>query len=254
MYIFVFSKTPSGDLDYTVDWEEWLDTDTIISSTWTVPTGITKDSDSFDATSATIWVSGGDSGENYDLLNTIVTASGRAESRTITLLIREVANIRYLIPELRLTIGDTDLENARYLDTWLEVALLLSVKTLSKWMNGKYLVSENKSVYRNPNGSFIFPEPPIIEMTDERSFLLMAAIIVLQGSLENSAWDYASWRDAEISYTNQESSRARQETVKRLWNELLDTIRPPTKRLAKALKNSLPGYLGNTFEIGDMRY
>lgn len=256
MHIFVFSKTPNSILDYTVDWTEWLGTDTISSSSWTFPAGITKVSDSTTTTSTTVWVSGGTSGLNYDLKNIITTVGGRTEVRVITLLVRNASNVRYLIPQLRLIIGDIDSSSYRYLDDWLEISLLLSVKTIGgKWMNNKYLVDTSDQVTRNPNSTFLLPEPPTIQYQDEKAILLMAAIITLEGSLENSAWDFASWRDNEISYSNLESARSRDAILTRLWNELTGVIKPPTKRLAEAKKGDLPGYKpleGNKFEIGDM--
>jgi hypothetical protein len=50
-------KDPQAVLDYGFDWSKWLGTDTISTSTWTVPVGITKDSDTHDTTTTTIWLS-----------------------------------------------------------------------------------------------------------------------------------------------------------------------------------------------------
>jgi hypothetical protein len=84
-----FDKDPNAVLDYTVDWEDWLvGSDTIATSTWSVPSGITKDSDTKSTTAATIWLSGGAHGTNYALVNRIVTASGRTDDRTITVQVR----------------------------------------------------------------------------------------------------------------------------------------------------------------------
>ncbi len=94
-------KDPNAVLDYKIDWADggdndgtasdpgWLQADTISASTWTVPSGITKDSDSFSDTVTTAWISGGTAGEVYKLVNRIVTAGGRTEDRTITLICRE---------------------------------------------------------------------------------------------------------------------------------------------------------------------
>ena len=87
--IAVFYKDPDAVLDYTIDWETWLDSDTISTSTWTVPSGITKASDTNTTTTTTIWLSGGTAGTSYDLLNRVVTAGGRTDDRTITIIVRE---------------------------------------------------------------------------------------------------------------------------------------------------------------------
>ncbi len=78
-------KDPDEVLDYSLDWTTWLDGDTIATSTWTVPSGITKDSDSTTTTATTIWVSGGTAGESYVLLNRIVTDGGRTKDQTVLL-------------------------------------------------------------------------------------------------------------------------------------------------------------------------
>jgi hypothetical protein len=78
-----FTKDPSATLDYTIDWSNWLGTDTISTSTWTVPNGLTKESDSNTTTTATVWLSGGTVGEIYTVTNHIVTTSGREDDRSI---------------------------------------------------------------------------------------------------------------------------------------------------------------------------
>ena len=82
-----FEKDPSAILDYQVNWTDWLTTDTIASSTWTVPDGITKVTDVTDDTKATIWLSGGTVGKRYTITNRIVTAGGRQDERSITIKI-----------------------------------------------------------------------------------------------------------------------------------------------------------------------
>ena len=81
----IFEKDPQAVLDYKIDWTLWLGSDTISESVWTVPSGITKDSDTNDTATTTIWVSGGNAGISYDLVNHIVTAAGREDDRTITI-------------------------------------------------------------------------------------------------------------------------------------------------------------------------
>lgn len=85
------SKDENEILDYIVDWSDRLDSDAITSSYWTVPTGITKDSDEYDASgkTTTIWLSGGTTGETYDLVNRITTAAGRTMDQTIRIKIAD---------------------------------------------------------------------------------------------------------------------------------------------------------------------
>lgn len=84
MAVATFTKDPAAVLDYQLDWSAWLVADTIATSAWAVAgSGIVVDSDTNDTTTATVWLSGGTSGKEYTATNTIVTAAGRTESRTI---------------------------------------------------------------------------------------------------------------------------------------------------------------------------
>lgn len=81
--IGVWPKDPDAVLPYTIDWSDWLGSDTIASSTWTTPAGITEESTSSTTTVATILLSGGTSGTSYVLTNRITTAAGLTEDRSI---------------------------------------------------------------------------------------------------------------------------------------------------------------------------
>jgi len=83
-----FKKDPGEVLDYQVDWTTWLNSDTIATSTWTVPTGITKNSDTNTSTTATIWLSGGTVSTTYTLTNVITTAGGRTAERSIVISVQ----------------------------------------------------------------------------------------------------------------------------------------------------------------------
>lgn len=84
-----FIKDPSAVLDYGFDWSEWLESgETISSAVWTVPTGLTKDSQSESATITTAWLSGGTAATDYSVACKIVTSAGRTEERTIKIYCR----------------------------------------------------------------------------------------------------------------------------------------------------------------------
>jgi len=83
-----FTKDPNAIKDYTLDWSEWLDDDTISTSSWSVPTGITKVTDSTTSTTTIIWLSSGTQGSDYELFNTITTAGGRTERALLKIQIR----------------------------------------------------------------------------------------------------------------------------------------------------------------------
>lgn len=85
-----FIKDPDGKLNYQVDWSDWLvGTDTISASTWTVPDGITAESDTHDDETATVILSGGTVGSWYSVVNHIVTDFGLEDDRTIRIKIEE---------------------------------------------------------------------------------------------------------------------------------------------------------------------
>ena len=84
-----FIKDPDSVLDYTVNWLTWLDGDTISASTWTVPTGLTKDSSTFGDSISTVWLSSGTVGKEYNIVNHITTAAGREEDQTLIIACKE---------------------------------------------------------------------------------------------------------------------------------------------------------------------
>lgn len=84
-----FTKDPNDVLDYTRDWTTWLDGDTISTSTFVVPAGLTKDSETNNTTSATVWLSGGTVDALYIVTNRITTAAGRTRDLSWLITIKE---------------------------------------------------------------------------------------------------------------------------------------------------------------------
>ena len=88
-------KDPAAIVDYTFDWDDgYLDAtssprETISTSTWTISPadspGMTVDSSSKTATTATAFFTGGVVGVVYLATNQIVTTGGRTDERTITI-------------------------------------------------------------------------------------------------------------------------------------------------------------------------
>jgi len=77
-------------LDYSITYAKTFalvsPTDTINTSTWSISSNATIDSDSDDGTIATVWVSGGTKiGNLIRLVNTIVTVGGRTHVRVLIL-------------------------------------------------------------------------------------------------------------------------------------------------------------------------
>lgn len=87
-----YIKDPDAKLDYLEDWGPWLALrpgDTIDTSTWDVPTGLTKTAASSTDTTTTVWVEGGTVGETYVVTNHVVTAQGRINDQSIKFLIQQ---------------------------------------------------------------------------------------------------------------------------------------------------------------------
>ena len=87
-------KDPGAALDYAVDWgAEYLNGDTLLQSEWQVRPdeagGVTVVDSSFDDRLATVTAQGGIAGRLYQLVNTVVLASGLADSRSITLRVEK---------------------------------------------------------------------------------------------------------------------------------------------------------------------
>jgi len=82
-------KDPNSTLDFVVDWTAWLNGDTISTVTWMVTAGITKTSESNTTTTATIWLSGGQSRSVYPITCRITTAGGRIDDYSFEILVGE---------------------------------------------------------------------------------------------------------------------------------------------------------------------
>lgn len=90
VYLGQAEKDPDAVLDFAIDWSDWLAAgETIATSAWTTPAGITEDSETETGTVATIWLSGGTDGEDYEATNEIVTTDARTDNRTLLIMCRE---------------------------------------------------------------------------------------------------------------------------------------------------------------------
>lgn len=90
MTVGAYVKDSNATKDYQVDWAKWLVLgDTIATSTFIVPAGITKQSESNTVTTSTVWLSGGTTGTEYLVVARITTAQGRTEDQTLIILVLE---------------------------------------------------------------------------------------------------------------------------------------------------------------------
>lgn len=82
------NKDAQEELDYQVDFTSLLAGDTIATVTWTVPAGLTLESQSNTPTVATVWLSGGSDGISYTVVCTITTAGGRTFEQSVKIKIK----------------------------------------------------------------------------------------------------------------------------------------------------------------------
>lgn len=90
-----FKKDPLATLDYSINWRPlnnpWLEVgETILASTWTVDVGIVQESDTFDADTTTIWLSGGVANTRYRVSNRITSSLGRIDERSFFINVVEL--------------------------------------------------------------------------------------------------------------------------------------------------------------------
>lgn len=77
----IIPKDADSILDFSVDLSNLLQTgESISTSVWTVPTGITQVTETETTSIATIWLSGGTLNSRYTLKNTVVTNSTPART------------------------------------------------------------------------------------------------------------------------------------------------------------------------------
>ena len=92
MALLTFRKDPDAEKVYGFNWALWLaeTSETISTSVWTVPTGLTSSDETKDDTQTSIKISGGTAGETYEVVNRITTSThGQIEEWTMEFIIEE---------------------------------------------------------------------------------------------------------------------------------------------------------------------
>lgn len=142
-----------------------------------------------------------------------------------------------LLSDLRIYLYDIE-EPYRYSDGTLIQCLYGAVKLLGRrWRNRYYLV--DGVLMRNPNIVFKFSEPPVISPGDEYVFIVQAAIILKSAVVYDSAWDVASWKDDEVSYSNIQGAKSRDDSLRRDLELLEELLR---QTLIGGIIQPLPGF------------
>jgi len=88
MIVVTYSKSADAKLDYTFDWSSWLVSSEISTSSWSSDTGVTLSDDGSTTDSAFVYVSGGTSGQQYTITNTIVTNDATPKTDTRSFLLK----------------------------------------------------------------------------------------------------------------------------------------------------------------------
>ena len=84
-------KDPDATVPFTFNWSAWLgDSAEISSVAWDVPAGLTQESASSTATTATVYLSGGTAGSTYTVRCRVTTNESPARVDDRSLLVRVV--------------------------------------------------------------------------------------------------------------------------------------------------------------------
>lgn len=86
------SKDPAANLDYAIDWTDWLGADVIAASVWSVAPpagGLAAGVSSFTDRIARVWLSGGAAGQVVRVTNRITTGLGRIDERSFNVRLVE---------------------------------------------------------------------------------------------------------------------------------------------------------------------
>lgn len=152
-------------------------------------------------------------------------------------LVTSPTNVDYLIPDIRLAVGDLD--SVVFTDTIVRTALINGIKYLqSKW-HERYQIyqitmlvepqpSDTPSgfiyaalpdgynyipsglnvndVFRNPFIAFNDPSTAVITQPDEFPIILAATLFLRQSLLSSSQQTFVNWTDGKYSYSNASSA------------------------------------------------
>jgi hypothetical protein len=84
-----FEKDPDSTTDFAFDWSADLDGDTLSTSVFLLPDGLTQVSVIMEPTRTAIFVSGGSCGAIYRITNRVTTSGGRSWDKTIYIKVTE---------------------------------------------------------------------------------------------------------------------------------------------------------------------
>lgn len=166
-------------------------------------------------------------------------------------LVKNTTNIDYLIPDVRLRLGDLD--KTSFTDIVVRTALIMGVKFLqSKW-HRRYLVYTSTmliipqpsdvpagyvyvnlpeganyipsglnsyDVFRNPFVTFTDTSSSVIVQEDEYPVTIAGLLFLRESILSGTQQTFVNWTDGEYSYSNVASSKVMADLSKSALDEL----------------------------------
>jgi len=147
-------------------------------------------------------------------------------------------DLDYLIPLLRLNLGDWD-DPYRYSTDTLRNSLVFSLKALMARWGNRYTISDGTVARGKAAWLYEDSSPPTIQIKDEPPIVLQAAILIVSGATQDASWQVASWRDDEIQVSNIQADKSRHAMLNK-WIEMLDSFFK--LKLHMGQRQSLPGF------------
>ena len=222
----MFIKDPNETYSYILDYTAELASDTISSSTWVVPSGLTQvGSATITSPITEITLRGGTDGAKYKLVNTIVTAAGNTIEKFFYLYCVEsyssIVDLEKVENLTGIDAGDIKIDLIEYVDEYVRTILnrdfhgeetdtqYIDIENMNDFLVGydgvreftlrKYPVVSVESVTLNPDpDSLTTPATPTVLTEGVDYFVnLSAGVIKLSDDLELVAGS----RKIEVQYT-----------------------------------------------------
>jgi hypothetical protein len=222
----MFIKDPNETLNYILDFTSELAQDTISTSTWVVPSGITQSgSATIVGRTTQIVLRGGTTGAKYKLVNTIVTAGGNTIEKFFYIYVvesySEIVDLEKVENLTGIDAADIKIDLVEYVDEYVRSILnrdfhgeqtdtqVIDIENLNDFIVGydgvrdfvlrRYPVVSVQSVSLNPDpDSITIPATPTILTVGVDYFVnLGAGVITLSDDLEI----VAGQRKIEVQYT-----------------------------------------------------
>lgn len=95
---YVSRKDPDSVEHFFLDWSDYLAGDSIQTVEWIVPAGLAKVGEENTATSATVRLSGGEDGQDYEVVSRVSTAGERTADDAIFVRVRNDPSKDFPIP------------------------------------------------------------------------------------------------------------------------------------------------------------